>query len=390
MALRVTQVVLEVLYQDLLEELETDIQFTESLTDDTAMQVTRQEIQVLLSEVIDLDLETTLDIAEVVADHSLMQVTRQEIQVLLSEIIDESLETVVEFTNEVVEFDPEILESIDSIINFQEVLQDADDREELETELVFENTVTDNFEPFSETTEFVVQNSFNYELDGEFFNSISDHVGFQNHIQITEDISLETELNIVTDIIEKTFVADHLEIIELLIGEIGFLISDHVNVQENLIANETILRSLTTELVFENTVAIDDPNLCVLTPIGKAVLTFSYPPDLPSLSVTLKNPEFNNTDTLSFERINRDTRGGTLQLFADPNWPKHQRFELNIIGLKQTQRDDLANFLSQTLGLPILIKDWEDVEWTGVIAEIPEFVQTGKDQYQVSLTLEVI
>ena len=54
-------------------------------------------------------------------------------------------------------------------------------------------------------------------------------------------------------------------------------------------------------------------------------------------SVTLRAPNLGNKDRLSFNRIVRETRGGTLIVFADPIWPKLETLVLSFSGLSATQ-----------------------------------------------------
>ena len=84
-------------------------------------------------------------------------------------------------------------------------------------------------------------------------------------------------------------------------------------------------------------------------------------------SVTLRAPEFGNKDRLSFNRVLRETRGGTLVVFADPMWPKIQTLVLNFVGLRQNEAQDLLDFFDDYLGLEIGLIDWEQRYWKGVI-----------------------
>ena len=57
----------------------------------------------------------------------------------------------------------------------------------------------------------------------------------------------------------------------------------------------------------------------------------------PTDEVTLRAPDFGNKDRLGFNRVLRETRGGTLVVFADPQWPKTQTLALNFSGLSRTR-----------------------------------------------------
>ena len=57
----------------------------------------------------------------------------------------------------------------------------------------------------------------------------------------------------------------------------------------------------------------------------------------PTDNVVLRAPDFGNKDRLGFNRVLRETRGGTLIVFADPEWPKTQTLALNFSGLTQAE-----------------------------------------------------
>ena len=96
-------------------------------------------------------------------------------------------------------------------------------------------------------------------------------------------------------------------------------------------------------------------------------LTLTYPFASPSSTLVLRNPEFTDRDLLNFNRINRKTRGGTLVVFADPNWPKTQVLSVQVDNLSHTQRDALITFLATSLGKEIGLLDWEGRQWRGLI-----------------------
>lgn len=123
--------------------------------------------------------------------------------------------------------------------------------------------------------------------------------------------------------------------------------------------------------------------------LSKATLQLRFPADTPTLTTTLNNPEFGNTDTLSFNRVKRQSRGGTLLVFADPTWPKHQRLRMQIENLKIDSRNQLQIFLESSLGQEILLDDWENRTWRGIIVNPDaEFTQTGKNRYSITLEFE--
>ena len=106
-------------------------------------------------------------------------------------------------------------------------------------------------------------------------------------------------------------------------------------------------------------------------------------------SVTLRAPNFGNKDRLGFNRVLRETRGGTLIVFADPIWPKIQTLVVNFSGLTSDQAQQLLAFLEAHLGEEVGVYDWEHRYWTGVITTPTEpVVQDGRDSFSASFEFE--
>jgi hypothetical protein len=92
-----------------------------------------------------------------------------------------------------------------------------------------------------------------------------------------------------------------------------------------------------------------------------------YPTTSPTLEVNIRVPEFGNRERLNFTRINRESRGGTLQIFADPTWPKSKQLALTFTGLTEAQAQAVQDFFNDTLGLEVGLTDWEGRTWHGVV-----------------------
>ena len=106
-------------------------------------------------------------------------------------------------------------------------------------------------------------------------------------------------------------------------------------------------------------------------------------------TLTLRAPNLGNKDRLSFNRILRETRGGTLIVFADPIWPKIQTLVLTFSGLRTLQARQLLAFLETHLGEEIGLLDWEGRAWKGIVTAPTEpVVQDGKDSFSASLEFE--
>ncbi len=84
-------------------------------------------------------------------------------------------------------------------------------------------------------------------------------------------------------------------------------------------------------------------------------------------TVELRAPNLDNRERLAFNRINRETRGGRLIVFADPTWPQVNTLVLSFSGLKKTEVDSLQDFLQNHLGKEVGLIDWEGRQWVGLI-----------------------
>jgi len=117
-------------------------------------------------------------------------------------------------------------------------------------------------------------------------------------------------------------------------------------------------------------------------------ITFFFPAINPTTSIHLRGPELDNTDRLSFHRVNRESRGGTLILYADPIWPKiaHLGFQFN--GLNEAESQEFLDFCLLTLGKEIGFIDWENREWRGVIVSPQEPIVRDK-RYGLSASVEI-
>jgi len=113
----------------------------------------------------------------------------------------------------------------------------------------------------------------------------------------------------------------------------------------------------------------------------------SYPVAAPTHTLTLRGPELGNRDRLSPHRINRETRGGTLTVFADPQWPKVKQLEFQFIGLTENEGQDLLDFIETSLGKEVKLRDWEGQEWLGVITSTEEPIVRDRDTCNLSTSL---
>jgi hypothetical protein len=115
-------------------------------------------------------------------------------------------------------------------------------------------------------------------------------------------------------------------------------------------------------------------------PIRLEDFELSYPYSSPTITVTLRAPDFGDIDRIGLTRIYRKTRGGTIKTYHQDDWPKENVRTFTFTGLSQENKDDLVSFLAQSLGKEIGIRDHEDFNWRGVIlTPNNEFVAINRD-----------
>jgi len=107
-----------------------------------------------------------------------------------------------------------------------------------------------------------------------------------------------------------------------------------------------------------------------VVPQDYVVLTWPYVS--PTLTIRLRNPEFNNVEQRQVRRIARATRGGTFRKFRDPQWPKFSRLNYTVRMLVPPSSgfatpSELLDFLSRSAGQSVGLLDYEGRQWVGVV-----------------------
>jgi len=108
-------------------------------------------------------------------------------------------------------------------------------------------------------------------------------------------------------------------------------------------------------------------------------------------SVTLRNPDFNDKESVEIRRINRKTRGGDLVIFRDSNWPKFVTYTWKFSYLTQNDLYNLLTFMRNSLGQKITILDYEGRTLNNCIITTPadEVSQEGVEDYQAGFSFQV-
>ncbi len=213
----------------------------------------------------------------------------------------------------------------------------------------------------------------------------------QQQVNLTFPISLEHTLGL-TDEVERTYAVSSILVLSQAVTVSQGILVEHVLdlAGDTTGVNGIFGRSVSSPLDIDHGVAFyieREALLCQYSPfigtngdggattppsatppiLGTATLTLTHPFVTPTTTLVLRNPEFGDTHELSFSRINRETRGGTLEVFADPQWPKTQVLNLTIEALTEAETNSFLAFLGVSLGQEIGLLDWYNRQWRGII-----------------------
>lgn len=223
-------------------------------------------------------------------------------------------------------------------------------------------------------------------------------------------LSDEARTNITPAASDDFAIADTAEVVttKLLSDSLSLLDLATCNIARNLEASDSIVLSESVlwysqldDYLYEYhpfagtgpSSAPTPPPLELEGPIPGITVPFQlvYPVTGPfSDTLSLRAPNLGNRDRLQMNRVSRETRGGTLMVYADPTWPKIQTLVLDFSGLTQVEADGLHTFMDNYLGLEIGMLDWEHRFWRGVITDLVRpIVQDGRGcKYSVGFEFE--
>ena len=236
----------------------------------------------------------------------------------------------------------------------------------------------------------------------EFQRSASNTINFLQKAGLTWEESIETVLTIAQDMYRSHFVTSVLSFTQLAVGYTTKDFESILDIEQLVQVELERNRNLTTTLQIRQILNYYIDKICVEKDYSPFSGEGGVDPTVPTLStgtltldngvdppLVLKNPEFGNTDSLRFSRINRTNRGGNLILYADPSWPREQVMILQISGLKDVKKTELQTFLLANLGAELTLTDHHARDWVGIILNPDtDFVQDNIDSYSVTLQFE--
>ena len=84
-------------------------------------------------------------------------------------------------------------------------------------------------------------------------------------------------------------------------------------------------------------------------------------------TISLRDPDFGDSDKIEIARIKRKSRGGDDIIYRDPQWPISETKDMRFSYLNQKQVSALLVFIDNTLGQVITMIDFEGRTWIGII-----------------------
>ncbi len=108
-------------------------------------------------------------------------------------------------------------------------------------------------------------------------------------------------------------------------------------------------------------------------------------------SITLPSPDFGDSESFEYTRVNKKSRGGDLIIFRDPNWPKTRVYKKHWPYLSQELRSKFLLFLRNHLGKQLTMVDHEGNTKT-VVVRTPdaEFSEPARTLHSVELEFEEV
>ncbi len=114
-------------------------------------------------------------------------------------------------------------------------------------------------------------------------------------------------------------------------------------------------------------------------------VTFSFA----GRNYVFRRPIMGNTDAISFQRINRRTRGGDLIIYRDAEWPKTEVQALSFDFINDAESKQFLAFIRETLGCYIAYRDHENKLWNGFVQNPDaEVDQSGQSSFRITIQFE--
>lgn len=166
---------------------------------------------------------------------------------------------------------------------------------------------------------------------------------------------------------------------------------DHFTPAHAVVCN--VIRSLilTDTSVYHN-------GLAITTSLGSGYVMPVFPPIVPATKVTftygsftfqVRKPDFDNSTSLEFSRVNRRTRGGDLVIYRDDIWPESETLKMSFTLLSESEKSLFQDLFQMSLGNLVRYDDYWGQAWSGIILNPQEpIVSYGIGRNSVKIQLQ--
>jgi len=190
----------------------------------------------------------------------------------------------------------------------------------------------------------------------------------------------------------RVTVSDSLAVSSTIEGDPWRLGDDEATVSTTVAINLSLARSVTDNLSLQDFVSYYiasprwiNPAVTIPTNAGSLQLIAAD-----STTVTLRKPDFGDSDSYEPFRVSRQSRGGDLQVYQDPIWPKTETLSFKFSYLDPTVVDSFVDFLKATAGDLVTLKDHFGRTWTGyIITPAGEVVQEKRTTKTAAFKFQV-
>lgn len=121
---------------------------------------------------------------------------------------------------------------------------------------------------------------------------------------------------------------------------------------------------------------------------SRSTIVLTYPYVSPTNTLELRNPEFQNPDTMDIQNVLTRSRGGDLILIRDPLWPVVETKSYKIVTITAVKKELFKTFLQESRGKEIGLLDYENRQWHGIILNPNARIVTIKDTCSYDITFD--
>lgn len=262
----------------------------------------------------------------------------------------------------------------------------------IETELVRNKTIQETI---------VVNDSFDVYLivgAGDYEETCSESITVNDIASVTDHLVFCTENITITDsaipeqsllIVENITVIDS-AIVEVILNKV---VTESISIGETLGYEVISGISLCTYSPFIGGSSDPDaptpPSATAPTETPQGDFQLYYPVIGPTDTVTLRGPEPGDHERLHFQRIKSNSRGLSLHIYADPQWPKVKRLAIGVDVCTEAKAQEVLDFVTLTMGQEIGFRDWRNRSWKGII-DNPQnpVVRSSRGSWTIAIEFE--